>query len=192
VMNASSASTFPNPISITGSLQLGAFAFTAQSTLATSGTDGRIYVQNAAAALTVEGNATFDGGDNNGYFTAGLLDFKGNLTVPANNNARSFSTPVGVTTRFSGSSPQTITFAAGATLSSLGSTNISATADVTAVGNILVTGTMGQTNLFTVTGMLSLFPSSTTTINGTLVKTGGCTNLGGAIINGTGTGASCP
>ena len=199
-MAATSAASYAGPISITGSLNLASFPFTAQSTLTASGSNGRIFVQNAAAALTVNGNASFDGGDNSGYFTTGLLEFKGNLTVNSTQTSRAFATPATVTTRFSGSALQTVTFAAGATLSTLGSNDVGATANVQAVGNILVTGTMSQKNLFTVpvgstftvTGMLSLFPSTTTTINGTLVRNGGCTNLGGATLTGAGTYTACP
>lgn len=50
--------------------------------------------------------------------------------------------------------------------------------------------TIASTRTHTITGLLRLL-AGTTTVNGTLIKSGGCTNLGG-VITGGGTGATCP
>ena len=56
------AATFANPITVTGNFHLQSFTLTAQSSFALQGSGAHLSVQNAAAALTVNGNASFDGG----------------------------------------------------------------------------------------------------------------------------------
>ena len=51
--------------------------------------------------------------------------------------------------------------------------------------------TVASPNTLTTAGLLRLFAGSTTTVNGTLVRSGGCTNLGGAL-GGSKTFAPCP
>ena len=51
--------------------------------------------------------------------------------------------------------------------------------------------TVAAARTLTVSGLLRLFTGSTTTVNGTLTRTGGCTNAGGTIV-GSGTYAACP
>ena len=51
--------------------------------------------------------------------------------------------------------------------------------------------TVATGRTLTVSGLLSLYSGSSTTVTGALVKTGTCSNLGGTI-GGTGTGATCP
>ncbi len=54
--------------------------------------------------------------------------------------------------------------------------------------------TVNSPATFTVSGAMRIWSGSVTTINpgATLVKSGGCTNMGGGTIGGGGTGATCP
>ena len=139
--------------------------------------------QSGTATLTVAG----------GFTNNGLIE----LT----NNTAGYSATLAVTTG-------PLINAAGATIHSLapvpgGSRTLAAPLDnqgvVTVDYPLLATGTIEQRNsltipvsrTLTVSGLLSLHPGSVTTVDGTLVKNGGCTNLGGTI-TGSGTGATCP
>jgi hypothetical protein len=126
--------------------------------------------------------------------------FTNSGTIELTNNSGGFAASLTV-------SSGTLTNAAGGLINSIASTGGNRTlaaqldnqGDVTVNQSLLATGALDQRNTLsvpagrtlTVNGPLQLFPGSVTTVNGTLVKTGGCTNLGGTITGG-GTGATCP
>ncbi|MEO8636640.1 MAG: hypothetical protein ABI587_15290 [Gemmatimonadales bacterium] len=99
-------------LTITGvgsSFSMNGFSATVAGNLSTQGA-GLLIMTNAADNLNVQGSAAFDGGNELGQLSAGLLLIGGNLTQAATSSADAFHTSGTHLTEFTGASP-TLTFA---------------------------------------------------------------------------------
>ena len=92
-----------------GAFSLNGHAMDVSGNLTTTNS-GLLYMLNPADVLTVGGNATFDGGNQLGFMTTGVLAIAGNLTQLASNSGDSFHPSGNHITDLIGTNP-TISFA---------------------------------------------------------------------------------
>ena len=199
------AATTTVPVSLTvgvsDSLRVlgGTFAPTALVNNGFVGLEGTLtvntaYTSGAGSTLAVRGvsqlaNVTFTNGfTNNGTLT---LNAEGaGYAVTLGLGAQTLTNSATGTIAIQQGSAGSRTINAGL-LDNLGSIQANATATIGAPVDQRGTMTVAAARTLTVSGLLSLYTGSSTTVTGTLVKTGTCSALGGAI-SGAGVGATCP
>jgi hypothetical protein len=181
--------TLPTRLVLTGGTVLDVGSDTLTVTGSFLQTGGLLRMNGAQGLLTIQGNAQFEGvdlGDTN--LTAGTLVLQGNLTAPSSGNGQPFRAVGSHLTRLSGTGPQTVSFFyPGAGQSrfqdldidnpSVGGVSLGSNAFV--AGNLSQLGRLSVATTFTVSGTVSLGPTSTTTVTGALLKSA-CVILPGA------------
>jgi adhesin/invasin len=182
-------------------LDLGANALTVNGTFSLSSAGAHIKMTNAAATLTLVGNAVFNGGNMGSVdLTAGLIDVKGNFTAGGTNGFEAFRATGTHTTRFSGAGAQSITFAiagvSSSTFFNFANTNLSASGVTLSASNAFINGnadqngrlTIASPRSFNIAGTLTLRAASITTVTATgTIPYGACVNQGGSF-----SGFVCP
>ncbi len=148
------SNSFPGDVDVNNGtiLDIGASTVTFGGSL-TYSTGARLRMNNAAGRLTVNGNATFNATDmGDGDLTAGTLEIRGNFTAGAG-YYQAFRASGSHLTKFTGSSPQTISMAYGdndahtrfQNLDLLNAAGISFAAAVAARGNVNVSSATAVT-----------------------------------------------
>lgn len=162
--------------------------------LTVTGPQARLVMTQAGSYVSVNGPATFDGGDHNASMSEGILMLLGDLTV-TDRSATSFAASANHTTYLSGGAGQVVTFdLPGASQQRFADLYVSATTgadfltDAHVLGDLLLTGRMSvpANATMTIDGGLTVNSGSQFDVEGVVTAAQGCTNLG-AIITGGGT-----